>query len=725
MTIQQKPIIHGRDHLPGHPDPIPGLLVAAGSYQEQILREPSLIGYWPLDDASEPALDHSTSGRDLTEPDLSPTYGAGGPFADDPAATSVYFNHASGTTAAGDYLSDQNVGTPYDFSTLAPYTFEVLMYPTALPGSDEDGIMVIWSHPGGSVGGLSMTFLPSGQVRMRRSGSTFDSGATLTLNEWVHLAMTYDGATLRIYFDGEEQANFSTASSHSASGVLRLGTIFNIIGSSWRGNLHGRLAQAAIYDTALDASTIALHANTRGAGGTGGGTAWPGSYPIVNADVASHADITPTKLSHPGGTTDFLRADGTWATPSGGGGVATDAIWDTKGDLAAATGANAAVKLPVGSNDFVLTADSGETTGIKWASVPGALVAVKDAGSVVGTRGGINFHEGSNVTLTITDDSGNDEVDVTIAAAGAGGGIVNVQVFTAGAGQTWTKPAGATMVHVVCVGAGAGGGGGASSVSTAKTGGGGGGGGAVSVVDILASDLGSTVTVNVAAGTAGGAGGVAGAGANGTNATSAGMTDFGTRVQAGGGGGGNGGQTSGRSGGAGGSVNASAVNQTPGEPSVATGVNGIAGQAVAGGSGVGTATEWGGSAGGGAPLSSGGRVGGSSIYGGPGGAGGGGVSGTNIGAVGAQGGDVQSYAAGGGGSSGAIGGNGGNGAQVTWVGQGGGSGGSGSAAAGGAGGVGGTGAGGGGGGASSSATSSAKGGDGGKGGDGLVVVVSW
>lgn len=34
---------------------------------------------------------------------------------------------------------------------------------------------------------------------------------------------------------------------------------------------------------------------------------------IVNADVNASAAIDPTKLSHPGGTSTFLRADGTWA----------------------------------------------------------------------------------------------------------------------------------------------------------------------------------------------------------------------------------------------------------------------------------------------------------------------------------------------------------------------------------------------------------------------------
>ena len=50
------------------------------------------------------------------------------------------------------------------------------------------------------------------------------------------------------------------------------------------------------------------------------------------------------------------------------GSVATDAIWDAKGDLAAGTGANTASKLTVGANDTVLMADSGQSTGLKWVA---------------------------------------------------------------------------------------------------------------------------------------------------------------------------------------------------------------------------------------------------------------------------------------------------------------------------------------------------------------------
>lgn len=53
---------------------------------------------------------------------------------------------------------------------------------------------------------------------------------------------------------------------------------------------------------------------------------------------------------------------------AGGSTIATDTLWDTKGDIAAATGADTAVKLAAGANGKLLVAASGETTGLKWDS---------------------------------------------------------------------------------------------------------------------------------------------------------------------------------------------------------------------------------------------------------------------------------------------------------------------------------------------------------------------
>ena len=62
---------------------------------------------------------------------------------------------------------------------------------------------------------------------------------------------------------------------------------------------------------------------------------------------------------------------------------------DAKGDLVAGTGADTFAKLTVGANNTVLTADSAEATGLKWAAAAaGASYAVFRDEKSSGTNGG-------------------------------------------------------------------------------------------------------------------------------------------------------------------------------------------------------------------------------------------------------------------------------------------------------------------------------------------------
>jgi hypothetical protein len=72
---------------------------------------------------------------------------------------------------------------------------------------------------------------------------------------------------------------------------------------------------------------------------------------------------------------------------------------------------------------------------------------IKHAGALIGTRRGINFIEGTNVTLSVVDDAVNDKVDVTINASGTdvsgtavggdlSGTVSNAQIVAGAVGNT-------------------------------------------------------------------------------------------------------------------------------------------------------------------------------------------------------------------------------------------------------------------------------------------------
>ena len=97
-----------------------------------------------------------------------------------------------------------------------------------------------------------------------------------------------------------------------------------------------------------------------------------------------------------------------WTEITGGSGdVATDVIWDAKGDLPGGTGADTAARLAVGTNDQVLTAASGETTGMKWAAAGGHNEAH-----------GISAHTEHATHKVLYTDASGDEQELALGAAG-------------------------------------------------------------------------------------------------------------------------------------------------------------------------------------------------------------------------------------------------------------------------------------------------------------------
>lgn len=136
--------------------------------------------------------------------------------------------------------------------------------------------------------------------------------------------------------------------------------------------------------------------------------------------VGTAADTVARKAV--GADGDVLTADAAstggvkWAAPAAGSGdVATDVIWDAKGDLAVGTGADTADNLAVGSNGKVLTADSAQTTGVKWAT---PLTVATD--TIWDAKGDLAVGSGADTAAKLTVGS---DYSVPMALASSSAGI--------------------------------------------------------------------------------------------------------------------------------------------------------------------------------------------------------------------------------------------------------------------------------------------------------------
>jgi hypothetical protein len=132
-----------------------------------------------------------------------------------------------------------------------------------------------------------------------------------------------------------------------------------------------------------------------------------------------------------------------WVAGGGAGAVGTDTIWDAKGDLAVGTAADTAAKLTVGANDTVLTAASGETTGIKWAAPKTVATDV-----VWSAKGDIAIAT-ANDTATVLNVGTNGHV--LTAASGEATGVkwsAPVRYITLGRYGTLTATAGSDRLYI-------------------------------------------------------------------------------------------------------------------------------------------------------------------------------------------------------------------------------------------------------------------------------------
>jgi hypothetical protein len=92
---------------------------------------------------------------------------------------------------------------------------------------------------------------------------------------------------------------------------------------------------------------------------------------------------------------------------------------DAKGDLVPGTGADTFARLAVGANGTVLTADSAETTGLKWAAAAGGgklLQVVRDTDTSLRSTTSTSFTDVTGVSVTITPTSATSNIMLILAA---------------------------------------------------------------------------------------------------------------------------------------------------------------------------------------------------------------------------------------------------------------------------------------------------------------------
>ena len=122
--------------------------------------------------------------------------------------------------------------------------------------------------------------------------------------------------------------------------------------------------------------------------------------------------------------------DFTWVTTDDVNAI-QNAIVDAKGDLIGATAADTPARLAVGANGTVLTADSGETTGLKWATPASGKVL-----QVVSTTKLDTFTSSSTtpvdvtgLSVSITPSSTLSKILVFVSIAGNGNNTLNQAYF--------------------------------------------------------------------------------------------------------------------------------------------------------------------------------------------------------------------------------------------------------------------------------------------------------
>jgi fibronectin type 3 domain-containing protein len=282
--------VWGNESLPSTltATPLPPRCTAPSPYSSLVRPTAGLAAYWRLGEASGTSACDSAGSNEGTYSRV--RLGDPGAIVDDP-------DFAAGFQASN--TASVNVRSASALNPSSAITVEAWIRPESVSGSQA----IVRKH-----GQYLLRQLGAGLfARLWWSGGTyteFNTGSVLTANTWQHLALTYDGATMRLFRNGVLVASVgATKNIASTSNTLYIGQ------SGGYDFFTGSIDEVAVYSAAVPGLDLARHyrvgsatglappAGLTGRGGPGAAGLW---WTSADGGLATHFRVYRQEL------------DGTW-----------------------------------------------------------------------------------------------------------------------------------------------------------------------------------------------------------------------------------------------------------------------------------------------------------------------------------------------------------------------------------------------------------------------------
>lgn len=274
------PRMHGITHVPGGPDPIPGL--GGDSLVNLITAHigDDLVSWWRMGEAQAdgPNQEFDYAQNPAGDKPLGLSAGSGAAVSwdvtggldapDDDGALQFNYNQPGndGSPNGSAFAATDSTGNRWAFTGTAAFTVMCLFKPTASWSSNGNlhGLVSTHNVVGGTLAGWALTLFKAGSgvgisfVRAASPGSitTLTGPDVITSGAWHHLAATYDGTTMRVYVDGVLVNYVASSVSVASRQTIDVGKTTISQADQWQRYVYGIIDEVAVFNAALSGSEI-------------------------------------------------------------------------------------------------------------------------------------------------------------------------------------------------------------------------------------------------------------------------------------------------------------------------------------------------------------------------------------------------------------------------------------------------------------------------------------